>query len=335
MANDEWFAGQYENYGYGAGSERESTSLTYSCEPIEGLVVIGIDSGTDGVVSSTTLDWVAEKATEARNSGKNVIALMHHPLIPHFTGFENLVETAVVVNYETVRNTLADAGISVIFSGHFHTSDIAMDKNADLTKEIYDVNTGSLASYPCDYRVVTLSEDLAKMSIITEHISELVSGDGFAEMAKNRLQTVIQETVASREENYSLITPIAAHCYMIHAEGNEPDNPNSAPLLLQTEILAGVIALMMGEDMAQSFKDMANSMLQDKSQYGVEDRENVTNDLTLELDLPEVIIVGINGHLTGSPKNGLNTAYYNLAGQRVKTPGKGLYLVNGKKIVVR
>lgn len=144
VATNEWFATQYANYGYGVSSEREGTTLTYACEPITGLVVIGIDSGTDGNVSETTLDWVVEKATAARAIGRKVIAMMHHPLMPHFTGVDNFVSTAVVGSYETVRNTLADAGIRVVFTGHFHTSDIAKDWNAGLTREIYDVNTGSL-----------------------------------------------------------------------------------------------------------------------------------------------------------------------------------------------
>lgn len=58
--------------GYGASSERLDGTLTYACEPITGLVVLGIDSGTDGVVSSTTLDWVAEKANAARTNGNKL-----------------------------------------------------------------------------------------------------------------------------------------------------------------------------------------------------------------------------------------------------------------------
>ena len=53
VATNEWFATQYANYGYGVSSEREGTTLTYACEPITGLVVIGIDSGTDGNVSES------------------------------------------------------------------------------------------------------------------------------------------------------------------------------------------------------------------------------------------------------------------------------------------
>ena len=103
VATNGWFATQYANYGYGVGSEREGTTLTYACEPITGLVVIGIDSGTDGNVSETTLDWVVEKATAARASGKKVIAMMHHPLMPHFAGVDNFVSTAVVGNYISMR----------------------------------------------------------------------------------------------------------------------------------------------------------------------------------------------------------------------------------------
>ena len=347
VATDGWFATQYANYGYGSTSERESTSLTYACEPIEGLVVIGIDSGTDGTLSSATLDWIVGKASAAQGSGKRVIAMMHHPLIPHFTGVDNFVETAVVSNYETVRNTLADAGIRVVFTGHFHTSDIAMDKNADLSREIYDVTTGSLISYPCDYREVTLSDDLSELGITTGHMTEslpkrinvtdgshsvtfelngtsaaqalydmlpvtkevqnystnekifypetaisygsdcieddcpagtlalfspwgnvvmyygdagkynglYVLGEAVegadqiselsgniivtqVEFAKERFRTAAQNQVAARGMAYSIIAPKAAEAFLIHAEGNEPDNANAASVLSQLESAA-------------------------------------------------------------------------------------------------
>ena len=233
VATDDWFATKYANYGYGATSERESTTLTYSCEPIEGLVVIGIDSGTDGKVSATTLNWVVGKATTARASGKKVIALMHHPLIPHFSGVDKFVNTAVVDNYKIVRNTLADAGIRVVFTGHFHTSDIAKDWNDDKSREIYDVNTGSLISYPCDYRVVTLNDDLSELSITTEHISELANVDGFAGKAKTRLKSAMKTKVAENGLAYSIIASTAADAFIIHAEGNETENASAENILLK------------------------------------------------------------------------------------------------------
>lgn len=319
VATNDWFATQYANYGYGTSSERLDGTLTYACEPITGLVVIGIDSGTDGVVSSTTLDWVTEKANAARTSGKKVIAMMHHPLIPHFSGVDNFAETAVVAGYEDVRNALADAGIRVVFTGHFHTSDIAMDKNADLSREIYDVNTGSLISYPCDYREVTLSNDLSELSITTGHISELTSGDGFATTAKNRLNTAVQSKISSKGKAYSLIAPTAAEAFIIHAEGNEPNNANAATVLSQLVSVADAGAYFIGAEKAQALKDMATSMLQDKSQYGVEGRENVTNDLTLSIEMPEMIKLAADGYSTYCSENRLDIS---------RTTGLTAYIVS-------
>lgn len=428
VATNEWFATQYANYGYGASSEREGTTLTYACEPITGLVVIGIDSGTDGNVSETTLDWVVEKATAARASGKKVIAMMHHPLIPHFTGVDNFVSTAVVASYETVRNTLADAGIRVVFTGHFHTSDIAQDWNADMTREIYDVNTGSLISYPCDYREVTMSADFTDMAITTgriadealpkrikvtdgnhnvtfelnetsaaqslynmlpttrevqnystnekifypetaisyssdciegacpagtlalfspwgnvvmyygdasqypglyilgnavegaDQISELTGNITVSkvEIAKERLNTAVKNQIAAKGTAYSLIAPTAAQAFVIHAEGNETENASAATTLSTLVSAAEMGKAFIGEAKAQELKDMASSMLEDKSQYGTE-RENVTNDLTLSIELPEAIKLAADGYSTYCSENRLDIS---------RTTGVTAYIVN-------
>lgn len=313
VATNEWFATQYANYGYGAGSEREGTTLTYACEPIAGVVVIGIDSGTDGNVSQTTLDWVVEKAAAARTSGKKVIAMMHHPLIPHFTGVDNFVSTAVVGNYETVRNTLADAGVRVVFTGHFHTSDIAKDWNAAKTREIYDVNTGSLISYPCDYREVTMSADLSEMAITTGHSTAIAS-----ETAKERLKSAMQTKIASKGTAYSMIASTAAQAFVFHAEGNEADNATASTTLSTLLSAANMGQALIGADKAQALKDMANSMLQDKSQYGT-DRENQTNDLTLSIELPEAIKLAADGYSTYCSENRLDIS---------RTNGVTAYIVN-------
>ncbi len=313
VATNEWFATQYANYGYGVSSEREGTTLTYACEPITGLVVIGIDSGTDGNVSETTLDWVVEKATAARASGKKVIAMMHHPLMPHFAGVDNFVSTAVVGNYKTVRNTLADAGIRVVFTGHFHTSDIAKDWNADKSREIYDVNTGSLISYPCDYREVTMSADLSEMSIMTGHSTAIAS-----ETAKERLKSAMQTKIASKGTAYSMIASTAAQAFVIHAEGNETENASAATTLATLVNAADIGKAFIGDAKAQELKDMATSMLQDKSQYGTE-RENVTNDLMLSIELPEAIKLAADGYSTYCSENRLDIS---------RTTGVTAYIVN-------
>jgi 3',5'-cyclic AMP phosphodiesterase CpdA len=288
------FASLYADYGYGASSDRLENTLTYACEPIEGLVVIGIDSGTDGVLSDATLNWVCAKATAARAAGKQVIAMMHHPLIPHITGGDMFVETVSVANYETVRNRLADAGITTIFTGHFHTSDIAKDWNADKSKTIYDINTGSLCSYPCDYRVVTLSEDMNEMSIETRN----ATGDNTisADDAKSRLKTSMASIITAKltAAGYgALASSVAsklADAYVFHAEGNEnlstgENSAESCLTSLQAVLSSAYSFHFISEEQYNSFCALISSMLQDKSNYGT-DREDQTNDRELNVSMP-------------------------------------------------
>ena len=277
----------YANYGFGS-ADREGSTLTYACEPIPGLVLIGIDSGSDGQLSSTTLTWVCDKAKAAYNSGKQVFAMMHHPLIPHFSGAASFAESVAIDAYATVRNALADAGVRVIFTGHFHTSDIAKDYNGDCSTPIYDVNTGSLISYPNDYRTITLAPDLLSTEITTSSISEITSGDGFADMAKTRLHTAAENMIKSKGAAYALIAGSAADAFIYHAEGDEADNED-AQTTLTTLISAGTSAKAFGyitESQFTALSDMANSMLKDLSNYGDTKREDKTPDRTLSISMP-------------------------------------------------
>ena len=295
----------YANYGFGS-TERESTTLTYVCEPIEGLIVIGIDSDRNGVLSETTLSWVCDKARTACNAGKQVIAMMHHPLIPHITGGETFVKSACISGYETVRNRLADAGINVVFTGHFHTSDIAKDWNGDKSRTIYDVNTGSLCSYPCDYRVVTLNEDMNSMSITTESVS---LDESFSATAKTRLTNSMTAIVSDKIKAklnemgfpYSLLAntlanmyaPKLAKAYILHAEGDENDKAQDLLSSLNNDnTLASY----------PSYLETANSMLQDISNYGT-DRADHTNDRTLAF----LADAGDNSTALSSVNNKTNT----------------------------
>lgn len=292
-ATNDWFAAQYADYGYGPSSEREASTLTYACEPIDGLVVIGIDSGRNGELSSTTLDWVCDKASKASSEGKRVIAMMHHPLIPHVTHAETLVRTYVIKDFDTIRQALIEAGIKVIFTGHFHTSDIAKDFNDSLTKEIYDVNTGSLISYPCDYREVTLCGDLSELRLTTSHITSLPNDDTFSsDYAKECLHSAVKQMVKEiakakvRKEAGTLgvklmakkinkVSTAAADAFIIHAEGNEGQVDTSDIMESFEQIF----------QMVKGSREMCESMLQDKAPYGIEGRENVTDDLNLSISL--------------------------------------------------
>ena len=61
--------------------------------------------------------------------------------------------------------------------------------------------------------------------------------------------------------------------FIVHAEGNEPEVDTS-------EIMGG---LALAFAYYSGSEDMCRSMLEDKAPYGIEGRENVTDDLTLHI----------------------------------------------------
>lgn len=340
------FAALYADYGYGETSEREETSLTYACEPVEGLVVIGIDTGTEGELSEATLEWVCDKAAEAQAAGKQVIAMMHHPLIPHITGGDTFVASVSVTDFTYVRHRLAEAGLSVVFTGHFHISDIAKDWNDDLSKTIYDVTTGALCTYPCDYRIVTLNPELTSMTIQTESITSAGAPlDGDEEftstIARDRLYSVTNDILKAQIMDRILgdqtgtlaellaatlaenLAPRLTEAYIYHAEGNEQENPDAQSLLEQLDMLLSSYP---------AFQDMANSMLQDKSNYGDPEREDQTDDHSLTITLPKTTAIRqVNKDAVVASDD-----WHSLDGRKLKArpTKKGIYLSGGQKIVV-
>ena len=290
--NEDGFRAMYADYGYGKGMVADSMSLSYACEPVPGLTLIGIDSH-GGWLSEVTLDWVCRQAEDAIGKGRKVIAMMHHLLFPHFNGADLFINGASINHYENVRNRLADAGIRVILTGHFHTSDIAKDWNADLSREIYDINTGSAISYPCDYRLLTLSRDMSELKVTTKHIDTLPGHTAFKKTAKDRLYMSMYNKAYQKlgarfsfqEDMQRRLADIAARTFLIHAEGNE-GSPEHAQAVEQ--IYADISGFTSGGNMLMDMamkilKPTLESILTDTSNYGDPERADCTDDLTLNI----------------------------------------------------
>lgn len=341
----EGFKTLYKDYGYGETSELFGSSMTYVSEPINDLVVIGIDSGTGGSLSDDMLTWVTDKASKANEAGKQVIVMMHHPLIPHITGGEAFVSSVSVANYEKVRNSLADAGVRVVFTGHFHTSDIVRDWNEDMKRTIYDVTTGSLCSYPCDYRVVTLNKDLTSMEINTESIAKAgksLTGEDFSvETANTRLKdcmttilmTKVKAKLMEKTGNELLASALAnalvpklVDAYIYHAEGDEHKNTAAQELLNDLTTQLGSYP---------AYLAMANSILEDKSNYGDAKRVDQTDDRKLSVSWPDSGKAGISDKRIVNSEKSAAAEWFSLDGRKLDgmSVNKGVYIRDGKKIV--
>ena len=182
--SSEEFAQLYSPYGYGAGSKRDPNSLSYTCEPAEGVLLLCIDSNrynenclgidgekvvyhNEGAVKPETLEWIKTQLDEAKAGGKRVIALMHHHLVEHIDGEAKLLPNYIVANHEQVAKVLRDGGVKVVFTGHLHITDAATIDG------ITDVATGSASTYPLPMRIVTLSPGLETLSIQTRFFDSL------------------------------------------------------------------------------------------------------------------------------------------------------------------
>lgn len=148
----------------------EAGSLSYVARPVEGLTIIAMDTcryssdntsngddehETSGAISADLEKWVIEQTAAAKARGDLVIGLEHHGLVPHFDVQPTILPMYLVNGYERIAQEYADAGMSVVFTGHMHAVDIAaMTTKAGNT--FYDIETGSALTYPCPVRFVDL-----------------------------------------------------------------------------------------------------------------------------------------------------------------------------------
>ncbi len=139
------------------------------------------DSGTDehetaGSFSPELLEWAVEQCEYAKENGLTIIGLNHFNLIPHFDTEESLFEAFVLKEWEKCADTLADAGMHYMISGHIHMHDMA-EYVSDNGNKITDIVTGSLINYPNTFRMVDIkakSNDNSELSYYTHDIDDTI-----------------------------------------------------------------------------------------------------------------------------------------------------------------
>lgn len=146
--------------------------LSYTVD-LGNYMILAIDSGqylpsagtgldtkehiTAGHIDKHVLTWAEEQVKAADAEGKTVVGLMHHGLIPHFKGEDNVLSEYVVDNWRHAATTLADAGMRYIFTGHMHSNDVA-EFTTPKGSHITDLETGSLSAYGTPVRTVSIKK---------------------------------------------------------------------------------------------------------------------------------------------------------------------------------
>lgn len=348
--DNDGFEKLYVNYGYGPDTERYGTTLNYLVEPFPGLTLICIDSGIWCTFREGCIDWVCEKAKEAQDKGNQVLVMMHHMIMPHYYYQNNIFELSVPTDYSDIRDKFMQAGIKVVLSGHSHTSDITRYVDAS-GRELYDVCTGSPISYPCDYRVLTFDDTFSRLSIVTKSLTTLDGYPDFPSYAKERLKEsvknwtqkwMVEKTGFEFEDDeefgnnnlvISVLSQALSNSFTIHAEGNEPDNPESKEAVLIFEDFLDYMKRH-NLDNAEIIENISLSMKSILGDYPSEnDKYNIVNDRTLTIQMPN-LTDGIREIVNNETKK---SAWYTLEGVQLseKPQHPGVYIYQGRKHVIK
>ena len=252
----ETFKHMYCRFGYGEAIRQDPNSLSYLVEPVKGLWVISIDSclyednemlghsETGGRISAETMAWILGILDKAKTRGKRVIGFMHHGALEHFAGQSQLFSDYVIDDWQAQAETLAQAGLRMVFTGHFHSHDItsATFSSDDGDATIYDVETGSLVTYPSAYRTVTILPS-GCAQIETDYVTETdydTGGVSFPNYAFAYLQeglfgmvTVqLMQDYGLLQEQAEQLAPLLTAGFLAHYAGDEEPDPVTLQMIM-------------------------------------------------------------------------------------------------------
>ena len=251
------FATIYRNMGYDERSRRDADTLSYCRDVNERLTILGIDAcmdrlntfisrgdardhcKTSGRLEASTQQWLVDQARQATASGRRVIAMMHHHLVPHFHMEETLASPYMVDGADQLCQRLIDAGVHVVFTGHLHISDISQVSHK--SGLMVEVATAAAVGYPCQWRVATCNPVSGKIQLHTRTLFSLPSQPEFAETAREVFTHSIPSIVHGVLERYwpevsQAIGNFSAKHPLVMRYVKIPDTPDGIAELLLTHL---------------------------------------------------------------------------------------------------
>jgi len=248
------FKAIYHRFGYGQAIAHAPDSLSYVAEPAPGLWLLALDSAkwaeseksahpiVSGRVSAATMAWAQEKLHQAQVRGKKVIAFMHHGVNLHFLSEPQLFPDFLVDNWPVVGAQLANAGLKVIFTGHYHSQDastLSVDACGNPTiSPLCDIETGSLVLWPSAYRIAELDRS-GQLHVESRHVTTIAADLGgvpFPQYAKDYARTLLPyQVIAELEQVFGLseaqakgVSPLVVDALLANYAGDE--KPSEATL---------------------------------------------------------------------------------------------------------
>jgi 3',5'-cyclic AMP phosphodiesterase CpdA len=235
----------YKEFGYSEAFSSDPASLSYAANLDERTILLGIDGSrykeytnkdaiSSGKVSDAAKSWILNTLTAAKKSNKKVIAFMHFGLVEHFGGqiANPITANYILENYSEIRDLLADNGVKVVFTGHFHAND-AVDGISSSSNHICDIETGSAITYPHSYRIVNLDYSKNLLSVDTKHIENVNYSTGGKSFSEYSIERTKNGLVNFFNYNWTKIPR---------------EYPDSLKNLLRTQFVEAVFAHYVGDE---------------------------------------------------------------------------------------
>lgn len=246
------FARIYKDLGYQDAHEKDPASLSYLAKLYKDLWILSIDASkyedygpsgdvAEGRIKDATMTWLLKKLAEAKTEHATIFAMMHHNLVEHYTNQTQLDPGYVINDWQNKVKALMDAGLRVIFTGHYHANDItAYDYNG---KTLYDIETGSLVTAPLPYRMMILQGNTFNIETNTvQSISQTLpggvnftaySGQFLSQHLDGYFNGLLQNRFGAPAPLAQMASPIFREAIMAHFAGDE-----SLPASQQAQINA-------------------------------------------------------------------------------------------------
>jgi predicted MPP superfamily phosphohydrolase len=263
----ERFQSLYADFGYRNAIARDPVSLSYVSEPFKGLRILALDANeyynntsdycvVAGNIKDDTMEWAKKQLADAQARGITVIGMMHHGIVEHFMGESVIFADYLVDNWNLKAEEFMQAGLKVMFTGHFHANDATGITNGDQT--LVDIETGSPVIYDSPLRIAKLVNN--KLYINTEHIEYInypgLNGDSFHEYEKafSLKGILIQAKYMLMNPPYSVpeemadqIAPLFADAMLAHLGGDEIITPEAnAGIQAISEISPDLAGILLG-----------------------------------------------------------------------------------------
>ncbi|MFC1732010.1 metallophosphoesterase [candidate division KSB1 bacterium] len=270
----------YANFGFNEAIYTDTSSLSYIAEPVSGIWILSMDvcrydsnyikmkSETSGGFKDNTLAWVKDRLQDAKSNKKLVFGMMHHGLLEHYEGQKTLFPKYVIDDWDTISTQLADLGLQVVFTGHFHSQDI-VKKTGSKGHPVYDIETGSTITYPCPYRIIELTNDTVLNidgkriehvnyptdTLTFQQYAEAFILDGMPDLIRNMLMSPPYNLDSA---NATTIEPAITESFMAHYSGDE-GTPSSSTQFVILFLKNDSVYYFMGNALEAIWNDPAPS----------------------------------------------------------------------------